>query len=172
VDVTRDGVDFRAAGPADQDFLGAMLWLAHEWRHGGPPPADAIGALPARVRRYAAAFGRPGDFGVLALIGGVAVGASWGRLFTPEDGSYGFVAADVPELTLAVRPEARRRGVATGLLGRVVAAADGRSLPALSLSVEPDNPALRLYRRHGFRKVGEVEGSWTMVRRRGDDGPA
>ncbi len=35
-------------------------------------------------------------------------------------------------------------------------------------SVEPDNPALRLYERHGFRKVGESGGSWTMLARLND----
>ena len=33
---------------------------------------------------------------------------------------------------------------------------------AVSLSVEPDNPALALYQRHGFEKVGERGGAWIM----------
>jgi ribosomal-protein-alanine N-acetyltransferase len=35
----------------------------------------------------------------------------------------------------------------------------------ISLSVEPDNPALHLYERHGFQRVGGSGGSWTMVAR-------
>ena len=34
---------------------------------------------------------------------------------------------------------------------------------AISLSVEPDNPALRLYEQHGFAKVGEHGGAWVML---------
>jgi len=31
------------------------------------------------------------------------------------------------------------------------------------LSVEPDNPARRLYERYGFQVVGTVDGSLTML---------
>jgi ribosomal protein S18 acetylase RimI-like enzyme len=33
----------------------------------------------------------------------------------------------------------------------------------MSLSVEPDNPALRLYEQRGFRKTGEHGGAWVML---------
>jgi RimJ/RimL family protein N-acetyltransferase len=35
----------------------------------------------------------------------------------------------------------------------------------VSLSVEPDNPALRIYERARFEKAGVNGGSWTMVAR-------
>ena len=46
----------------------------------------------------------------------------------------------------------------SALLGR--ARADGYS--QISLSVEPDSPAKRLYERHGFERVGEDEDTLTM----------
>jgi ribosomal-protein-alanine N-acetyltransferase len=76
---------------------------------------------------------------------------------------YGFVAADVPELSIAVAPEARGRGFGTQLLGALVAAARDAGHRAISLSVEPENPALRLYERPGFRRVGNEGGAWTMA---------
>jgi len=33
------------------------------------------------------------------------------------------------------------------------------------LSVEPDNPARRLYERFGFQQVGDADGSLTMLLR-------
>ena len=57
----------------------------------------------------------------------------------------------------------RRRGVGTRLLAALVAEAERSALPALSLSVEPDNPAARLYERLGFRTVGVNGGSLTML---------
>jgi ribosomal protein S18 acetylase RimI-like enzyme len=138
-----------------------MLWLAFHWRdeskagHGWPDPTAP--------RKYVGAFGRPGDAGVIAEHGGTLVGAAWYRVLPAADPGYGYVGEDVPELTLAVAHAYRRQGLATALLTRLLGKARESGFPALSLSVEPDNPALRLYQRHGFKKVGEVGGSWTMV---------
>ena len=40
--------------------------------------------------------------------------------------------------------------------------ARGAGFEAISLSVEPDNPAVRLYERAGFTRVGGT-GAWTML---------
>ena len=40
------------------------------------------------------------------------------------------------------------------------ARADGYA--AISLSVEKDNPAVALYERHGFKRVREDDGAYTM----------
>jgi ribosomal protein S18 acetylase RimI-like enzyme len=55
------------------------------------------------------------------------------------------------------------------LLVGLLAQAKKDGFRQVSLSVEPDNPALRLYERHGFEKVGESGGSWTMVARLNGD---
>jgi len=49
--------------------------------------------------------------------------------------------------------------------------AEGRAsgIPGLSLSVEPDNPARRLYEQLGFEAVGGVGGSITMLLRLNED---
>jgi ribosomal protein S18 acetylase RimI-like enzyme len=139
-----------------------MLWLAFHWRD--EPTAGDGWPDPAAPHRYVEGFGRPGDTGVVAEHGGTLVGAAWYRWLPASDRGYGYVGDDVPELSLAVADGYRGRGVATGLLKRLVREAKDSGVTALSLSVEPDNPALRLYQRHGFNQVGEVGGSWTMVR--------
>ena len=50
-----------------------------------------------------------------------------------------------------------------GCSAALIECARERAVPALSLSVEPDNPAARLYRRLGFVEVGGVGGAVTMV---------
>ena len=65
---------------------------------------------------------------------------------------------------MAVVPHARRSGVATGLLDRLLADAAAQGLVAVSLSVEPDNPVRTLYERFGFVKVRDLDGGWTMLR--------
>ena len=75
-------------------------------------------------------------------------------------GEDGFLLARVlaPEaeiLTLAVAPEARRRGVGSSLLGRWIAEMEGLSVTDLHLEVAADNAsALALYDRHRFVAAG------------------
>ena len=54
----------------------------------------------------------------------------------------------------------------TSLLVALMEEAWRRGVPALSLSVEPDNPAIELYGRLGFVVLGRVEGAVTMVLKR------
>jgi ribosomal protein S18 acetylase RimI-like enzyme len=133
-----------------------MLYEAFAWRPGvSAPPCDDVLSWPD-VAKYVDGWGRAGDIGVVA--DGDA-GAAWVRLFTDEDHGYGFVAAHVPELTIGVAKEARGRGVGTALLERLLS-----RIGPVSLSVETDNPAVRLYERFGFVRVGYVGTSWTMQR--------
>jgi ribosomal protein S18 acetylase RimI-like enzyme len=68
-----------------------------------------------------------------------------------------------PELSIAVVPSRRGKGLGDELLAGLLAQARRDGFKQVSLSVEPDNPALRLYERHGFQKVGESGESATMV---------
>ncbi len=86
-----------------------------------------------------------------------------GVILAAEAGD-GFVLAraaggEAEILTLAVRPEARRRGLARRLLDRAAAAARGLGATALFLEVAEDNaPALALYAGAGFVPVGARRG--------------
>ena len=146
----------------DVSFLRDMLRHAYYWRWGDPETAD----LP--LARYWEGWGRRGDRLLIAIEGFQNVGAAWYRLFTAGEPGYGYVDDETPELTIAVVPSRRGRGYGAELLSGLLARAREDSFAAVSLSVEPDNPALRLYERHGFRKVGQSGGSWTMVARLDD----
>lgn len=89
--------------------------------------------------------------------------AAWCRLFDSIDPGYGFVAADVPELSIGVNSDHRERGVGTALLDAVIAQAAGRGYPAVILSVGDGNRARVLYVRAGFAAVGRNQGSVTLV---------
>jgi ribosomal protein S18 acetylase RimI-like enzyme len=99
---------------------------------------------------------------VIAFAGPNAYGAAWYRLFPASAAGFGFVDEQTPELTIAVVPSCRGKGYGEELLEALLAQAKRDGFEQVSLSVEPDNPALRLYERHGFHKVGESGGSWTM----------
>lgn len=128
-----------------------MLYEAFNWRTGS-------GTLPPEAEKYVDGWGRPGDLGVIA---DDDLGAAWIRRFTKEDHGYGFVAPDVPELSIGVAKDARGRGVGTALLEELLTQTGDSSI---SLSVETDNPAVRLYERFGFVRVGYVGTAWTMLR--------
>jgi ribosomal protein S18 acetylase RimI-like enzyme len=152
----------RPATTADLDFLGAMLYEAATWRPGPRPPTETALADPA-IARYLRGWGRDGDSALIAEEDDRPVAAAWYRLFPEDDPGYGFVATDVPELSIGVAAEARGRGIGTSLLDALIAEARDGGFPALSLSVEPDNPALRLYERAGFSRVPSNGATWTML---------
>ncbi|MGH7606159.1 MAG: GNAT family N-acetyltransferase [Gemmatimonadales bacterium] len=131
---------------SDEAFLWEMLAeAAYE------PAGHALREDP-ELARYVTGWGRDGDLGVLAETAGAPVGAAWLRLWGPRDRGYGYVDEDTPELTIGVRPGHRGQGVGTLLLGAILDDAVG-VYDAVSLSVRPDNRAMRLYERFGFRPV-------------------
>lgn len=152
----------REAGTSDLPFLEEMLFEAFFWS--GGPALPTLSEMRARPEFYTLleGWGRTGDVAFVASDAGIAAGAAWFRLWTPEAHSYGFVDHRTPELGLAVARPLRGRGIGRQLLRALIESADRHSYPALSLSVAPNNPARRLYEAEGFRKVGEVGTSWTM----------
>ena len=163
-------VSLRLLDRRDGPFLLLMLREADRWRlpvDAPRPPLAEILADP-HVALYVQDWGRPGDDGVLAGTDGEPIGACWLRLFTEESHGWGYVAPDVPELSLAVAPRWRRRGVGRLLLDGAVTRARELGCAGVSLSVMPDNPARGLYESVGFLKVVEVEASWTMLLSLGD----
>ena len=107
-------------------------------------------------------WGRPGDNGLVAIDEFQPVGAAWYRLFEAAEPGYGFVDEDTPELTIAIVPSRRGKGLGEQLLTSLLDHARKEGYARISLSVEPDNPAIHLYEQHGFAKVGERAGATIM----------
>jgi ribosomal protein S18 acetylase RimI-like enzyme len=125
--------------------------------------AEAKAMARPEVAVYLAGWGRLGDTALVAEgTSGRPLGAAWYRLFSEEEHSFGFFSAEVPELTIAVERDERGRGIGTALLEALTQQATTDGYGALSLSVEEDNPALRLYERAGFVRIRQVENAWTM----------
>ena len=157
------GVQHRTAGPEDLTFLATMLGEAAVWRPDKPTPTgDEVLADP-RYSMYLAGWPRPGDYGLIAEQD-ARLGAAWYRTYTEASHGYGFVAEDVPELSIAVIASRRHEGIGRRLLVDLIEASDRQGYPALSLSVAEANPARRLYESMGFVAVKKLGSSWTMVR--------
>jgi ribosomal protein S18 acetylase RimI-like enzyme len=160
---------FRLSTRADPAFLAEMLYEAANWRDDGAEERPVFEEQLAQpeLRRYVEGWGRKGDLAVVALDRvDEPVAATWYRLFTPDEPGYGFVATDVPEVSIAVFPECRGQGVGSLLLSSLVTRARAEGHRALSLSVASDNPARRLYARVGFEVESGADnggGSITML---------
>jgi ribosomal protein S18 acetylase RimI-like enzyme len=92
------------------------------------------------------------------------VGAAWYRTYTEASHGYGFVAEDVPELSIAVIASRRQEGIGRRLLVDLIEAGVAQGYPAMSLSVAADNPARGLYESNGFVLVEQRGSSCTMIR--------
>ncbi|HET9728388.1 MAG TPA: GNAT family N-acetyltransferase [Acidimicrobiia bacterium] len=147
----------------DFTFLATMLGESAVWRPDKPSlTADEVLADP-RYAQYLAGWPRQGDYGLVAEQDR-PVGAAWYRTFTEASHGFGFVAADVPELAIAVVASRRHEGIGRTLLTELIDASVEHGHAALSLSVREQNPARRLYESVGFVCVGKHGSSWTMVR--------
>jgi ribosomal protein S18 acetylase RimI-like enzyme len=158
----------RPAVANDATFLAEMLAVAADWRPGSMArPVASVLADPA-IAHYVDGWPRHTDVGVVAESDGAPVGAAWWRFLPADDPGYGFVDVSTPEISIGVRVDQRGRGVGTALLSELLRTADGARLETTSLSVEVDNPAVRLYLRAGFEVLATSDGAHTMVRRRPD----
>ncbi|MER8039597.1 GNAT family N-acetyltransferase [Streptomyces hydrogenans] len=153
----------RPATARDAALLWEVLLEAYNWNGEQRFTVERLAADP-HAARYLAGWPREDDFGVVAETEtGEPIGAAWARRLPEDAPGYGFVAPDVPELTLAVLPAHRGRGHGRALMTALIRAAADRPTSRLSLSVEDGNPAVHLYRSLGFLPVGRDGGSDTML---------
>ena len=156
-------MNIRPATKDDDDFLKTMLYEAARWNPDWPREPMAEVLDDPILRRYHEDWGRPGDGGMIAELEGMPVGAAWYRLFTADAPGYGFVDEKTPEVSIAVQPLHRRKGIGGTLLRAAMVQAREEGYQTLSLSVAVHNRSRMLYQRVGFEKVGEQGESWTML---------
>lgn len=159
-------VYIRETDDSDREFLYEMLYQSIYVAPGEDLPSRNVLKLP-RIRRYVENWGREGDHGLVAIEqnpGGELrrVGAVWLRFFPADYPGYGFIHESIPEIGIAVIPELRGRGIGSSLI-KALLNRPGVQYPAISLSVDPENPAGNLYRRLGFLECGG-SGTSTIMR--------
>lgn len=157
-----DPISIRPLTRGDEPILWIMCYLAIHVPPGEPPPPLNIVFRP-EIAKYVRGWGQADDFGFAAFDEeSLPVGAVWLRLLTGKNRGYGWVNDQTPELSIALLPEYRGRGIGTRLMQYALDEAQ-RRCAAVSLSVSRGNPAEKLYRRFGFRVVGQDDSSWIML---------
>jgi ribosomal protein S18 acetylase RimI-like enzyme len=153
-------ISTRPATADDIGFLREMLYTALYVREGDAPFPRSVLEQPD-IAHYVDGFGRAGDLGIIGLNDAQPIGAAWLRLLIGENSGYGYVDDATPELTVALEPEWRGRGIGTRLMDELFRAA-ATTYRSVSLSCDAANPAIRLYERTGFQRVAEEARSITM----------
>jgi GNAT superfamily N-acetyltransferase len=107
------------------------------------------------IYKYVKNWGRPGDYGFVAEVKETKqkIGAAWYRLFPSNDKGFGFISPEIPEVSLAVDYHYRDHGVGTHLLNALIDHAKNEGYKTISVSVDPENDAIHLYHRLGFKIV-------------------
>ena len=148
-----------------------LEWWTAWWDAWSPEayvaPLDDSGQAGALARLHATAFARPWDrheFERMLCERSTLTHALW-----RSGAVQGFVlsrkVADEAEiLTVVVSPSLRGGGLSRRLLGEHLSDLARSGIRHVHLEVDEGNdPALRLYARHGFRQVGERTGYYTRA---------
>lgn len=146
-------------------FMWELLYKAiFEARETDRPNRD-IKDLPD-LKHYIEHWGeKEGDYGLIALDeGNQPMGAIWVRRFSAFEPAWGFVDDKTPELNIALLPKCRNQGVGTQLMMQMLGYLKGR-VDQVSLSVNPNNPSVRLYERFGFEKYADKPPGITMLKK-------
>jgi GNAT superfamily N-acetyltransferase len=155
-------VGIRELRADEVSFLKDMLYAAIAWNPERqlPLPKAELLDLP-QLTIFHEGWGREGDTALVAELEGQPVGLAWYRFFTEEVHGEGFVDQATPEVAIAVVEGQRGNGVGAALMQAIHERARADGIARVSLSVDHDNPARRLYERLGY--VDVAEGDERMV---------
>ena len=137
------------------DFLYEAIYIPD----GTVPLPKSVITCP-ELQVYIAGFGNSKhDKALIAEVDGNIVGAIWARIMN----DYGHIDVDTPSLAMSVLKAYRGMGIGTLLLEQMLSAEKAAGYAKLSLSVQKDNYAVKLYRKVGFTTVSETDEEYIMV---------
>lgn len=123
-----------------------------------PPPKEII--LNDDLQVYVQNFGtHPNDRCLVAETDGKVVGAVWTRIMK----DYGHIADDIPSLAISLYKEYRNNGIGTDLLRQMLQQLRRDGYAQVSLSVQKDNFATKMYLKAGFEVWKETPEEYIMV---------
>ena len=147
-----------------RELLLPFLLQCINWSHSSPELDASVIEADDQLAAYIDGWGRDGDIAVIAWDDDQQpVGAAWCRLLSDPPG-YGWVADDIPEVSIAVAPDAQGKGVGRQLLHTLCRLAAVSGHPALSLSVSDGNMSKHLCTQLGFSDIGRSGDSDVMLK--------
>ena len=137
------------------DFLYEAIYIPD----GIEPPPKSIIDSP-ELQEYIVEFGkRKSDKALVAEIQGNVVGAIWVRIMN----DYGHIDNDTPSLAMSVNKKYRGLGIGTALLNQLLSVERLAGYSRISLSVQKNNYAVKMYEKIGFTVVDEKSEEYIMT---------
>lgn len=144
-------------------YLDLFLYEAIFIPEGQEKPDVEIINIP-ELSRYINDFGRDSDICLVAESQGYLIGAVWTRVFTEFEKGFGYVDSKTPELSMSVVKDYRKQRIGTKLLIKMIERLIHRGYEQVSLSVDLENYALKLYQKFGFVIVQSDDKSAIMIK--------
>ena len=134
---------------SEASLLKEFTYLAIYVPQGVKMPPKSIVELP-ELKVYYQNFGREnGDICLVAETDNKIVGAVWTRIVN----DFAHIDDNTPSLAIAVAKESRGKGVGTRLLNKMLDVLKDEGFLSVSLSVQKENYAVKMYKRAGFEVI-------------------
>lgn len=143
----------------EYSLLDEFLYEAIYIPNGVEEPPKSIIKQP-ELQVYISGFGKKDDNCLVAEVDGKVIGAVWARIMN----DYGHIDDDIPSFAISLYKEFRGIGIGTTLMKDMLILLKSKGYEKTSLSVQKKNYAYELYRKVGFKIVGENEEEFVMVR--------
>lgn len=141
--------------PLLKDFLYEAIYIPE----GEKIPDKSIVNLP-ELQIYYENFGNfKDDIAFVADVKDKVVGAAWVRIMD----DYGHIDNETPSLAMSLFKEYRNLGIGTVLLNELLSELKIRGYLKVSLSVQKDNYAQKMYKKAGFKVIKENEEEYIML---------
>lgn len=137
--------------------LKEFLYEAIFQREGDKPLPRSIINDPA-LRIYIDDFGKKDDYALCAEADGRIIGVVWTRII----GGYGSVDSSTPELAVSLYKEYRGYGIGSELMKKMLVLMKEKNYEKVSLAVQKDNYAYKMYRKMGFEIINENSEEYIM----------
>lgn len=108
-------------------------------------------------------FGKPDDYCLVAEIDNKIIGAVWSRILSGEIKGYGNIDSTTSELAISIYKQYRNKGIGTELMKGILKLLKEKGYKKVSLSVQKDNYAVKMYKAVGFKTFKETEEEYIMV---------
>lgn len=154
----KKAVKIREIKKTEYDVLEHFLYEAIYVPKGTHKPSRKIINQP-ELQIYINNFGQENDHCLVAELEGKIIGACWVRIMN----DYGHLDENTPSLAISVDEQYRGYGVGTQLMEQMIKLLCLKGYKQISLSVQKDNKALKLYQKVGFEIVGEKGAEYLML---------